>query len=97
MELESTLIDFKIIDKYITEKINELSLIEIEEIKNNPFRLREYVIGDIVANNLKQSIVSELDFYKRKAFLIKVETFIFKLCSKRFNDRLAPITGYPLQ
>ena len=74
--------DIRIINKYISEKEDQLSNVDIEALINDPIKLmfiREHLYSDILVNKLKQAIISEAEFYERKAFLISVETFLFKI------------------
>ncbi len=48
-----------------------------DSIKLEKF-IREHIYSDILLNNLTQLIITESQFYERKAFLIRVETFLFK-------------------
>lgn len=84
-------LDIDLVKKFLVEKINELSYKELEYLKNNPTSLEGFVgdhlAGDIMVNDLKQEIIPEADFFERKAFLIKIETFLIKY-SERFNKTM---------
>lgn len=95
MEMESTYSSIDLLSKFITEKIDEMSLLELETLKGNPVQCEKFILenlqGEILLNNLKKDIVPEVDFYSRKAFLIKIETYMFKLYSKRLSEWVASL------
>jgi hypothetical protein len=67
MELESLIPNIEAVSDYITENMGSLSKADLNELLSDPAKLvsfaRQHLYSDILANNLKESIIDEVDFY----------------------------------